>query len=679
MFESVQLYIDRAQAVKPDFQVTNQNAAAVAELCNRLEGIPLAIELAAARAQVLTPGQMLRQLAHRFDFLVSRRRDGAKRHQTLHAAMDWSYRLLPPELQRFFARLSGFRGGWSMAAAEAVCEEPLALDYLAQLRECSLVLVVDDGEETRFRMLDTLREFAQENLEATGESADLRRQHAEFFLALAENAEYELQGPTQGEWLARLEREHDNLRAALAWLVERREVEQGLRLARALQEFWCLQGFWTEGRERLVALLGLAEGAERTAARANALRDAGYLAYRQHDFEVARALYEESLTIRRELGDKRTIASSLNDLAYMALSQGDWETARTLHEEGLAIWRELGDRQKAAYSLDDLGSVARHQRDYETAQALHGESLAIQRELGSKEGIANSLWNLGLVASSKGDYGAARALHEESLAIYRELGNKGAIVGPLDDLGSVARIQGDYERARAFYEESLAIQGGLGNRWAIANSLWNLGRVTSSQGDYKAARALHEESLAIRRELGNKWGIAGSLEHLGLVARHEGDYAAARTFYEQSLAIWREQRDNAGAANLLVDLGDVALDQGEYERAKALHGESLTLYQELRENRGIIVCLERLSGVANAQGLPSRATRLFGAAEAVREAIGYLRSSAGRADYGHTVNSIRAALGDEAFTAAWEAGRAMTLEQAVAYALEQPSTDPSTQ
>ena len=277
--DSVALFVDRAQAVRPDFQVTRSNAGAVAALCRRLEGIPLALELAAARAGVMTPTQMLARLDQRFELLVSRHRDVTPRHRSLRAALEWSDQLLSPDLQQFFARLSVFRGGWTLEAAEAVCgcwvlglgsselslpniqhptpdHQPPVLEFLSRLRECSLVQAEEGAEETRFRLLETVRDYAAEQL-APEEQRELSRRHAAHYLALVERAQPALKGPEQGVWLERLEREHDNLRAVLAWSVAGGEVETGLRLGGALWWFWSLRGYLTEGRERLAELLAL--------------------------------------------------------------------------------------------------------------------------------------------------------------------------------------------------------------------------------------------------------------------------------------------------------------------------------------------------------------------------------------------------------------------------------------
>jgi non-specific serine/threonine protein kinase len=327
LYGSVQLFVDRAQAVKPDFQVTNANAPAVAELCDRLEGIPLAIELAAARAQVLTPAQMLAQLQNRFAFLVSRKRDVAERHRTLRAAIDWSFRLLSPELQRFFARLSVFRGGWTVEAAEQVCEEPLALDHLAVLRECSLVRT-DDGSgsnEIRFGMLETLREFGQERLRETGEEWVLHKRHLDYFARFSQDSKKHLFGPEQKQWLDRYEHELDNMRSALeAALTDVGDPDSGLRLALGYDRFWQVRGYVSEARGWLKRLLGCANALSEES-RAKALYAAGFFALRQGDNPEARVLLEESLSAFRERGDTSFIARAADNLALVLQDQGDFE------------------------------------------------------------------------------------------------------------------------------------------------------------------------------------------------------------------------------------------------------------------------------------------------------------------------------------------------------------------
>jgi|SRR5579871_57973 len=379
---------------------------------------------------------------------------------------------------------------------------------------------------------------------------EAHQRHSSYYLRLAEEAEPHLAGPEQATWMGTLELAYDNILLVLVRSNASKD-EAGLRLAGSLLRFWDIRGYFGEGREHLQAALSAETAPQQTRARAKALNGAGNLAWRQGDFAAARALYEESLAIYRELGNKSGIAASLGN----------------------------------------LGNVAKEQGDYAAARALYEESLAIRRELGDKLGIAISLLNLGNVAKDRGDYAAARALYEESLAIRREIGDK----------------------------------------WGIAYSLMNLGNVAYHQGDYAAARALYEESLAIKKELGDKQGIAYSLYNLGIVAGEQGDYAAARTLHEESLAIERE----------------------------------------LGNKHGIAYSLEGMAELAGGQGQTEPAVRLWAAADALREAIGSPLSPNEKEELDRKVATARASLGEEAFAEAWEQGQAMTIEQAIEYALQE--------
>lgn len=628
--ESVRLFVDRAQAVKPDFQVTPGNAAAVAALCERLEGIPLGLELAAARAQVLTPAQMLTQLERRFDFLVSRRRDTALRHRTLRAAVDWSYQLLAPELQAFFASLSVFQGGWTLEAVEEICQEPLSLDYLEQLRECSLVVAEESGEgstaEMRYRLLETLREYAQERLAPDAQAA-LRRRHTAFFLAVAEQAEAAMTGPEQGLWLSRLEREHDNLRAALQETFRIQELDLHLRLCGALWSFWEIRGHISEGRQHLSRALELTEATGHTKARTKALLGAGSLAWRQGDYAAAQALHQRSVESGRELGDPHLLAAALYNLGLVAHDQSHYARARSLYEESLAIRREMGDRHGIARSLNSIGIVAREQGDYAAARAVQEECLAIFREFGDRRGIANLLNSLGIIAREQGDYAQARDLTEQGLALRRELGDKRGIALSLSSLGNIAREEEDYAAASALHEESLTLFRSLGDRWCISLALDNLGMIARDQEDMTRARAFHEESLAILRELGDRGSMAGTLCNLAVVVRLQGRYAEADALRAESLALFREFEDRSGVARGLLETARAALAQEQSQRAAVL----------------------------------------FGASEALREAMATFLSP--KDEYGRAAAALRSDLGEEAFAAAWEQGRSLSWEQAVDYAL----------
>lgn len=451
-YEAVKLFRERAQAAKADFTITEENAAAVAEICYRLDGLPLAIELAAARVRLLTPQAMLPRLSNRLKLLTGGARDREARQQSLRGAIDWSYSVLEPGEQMLFSRLSVFVGGCSLESVEAVCNaggdlEVDVLDGVATLVDNSLLRQGEgvDGEP-RFLMLQTMREYGRERLESGGEAGDLGRHHAEHFLALAEEAEPQLRRAQQATWLERLEREHDNLRAALVWFLDGGMAEQALTLAGALSRFWEVRGHWSEGRKWLEDALALG-GSVPGAVRAKALNGAGWLASQQGDYGRAITLLEESLALRREGGNKWSIAITLNNLGAALLYHDEIERARALFEESLALSRELQDNPGVAASLSNLGMVALRQGDYARALTLLEESLSMRREQGSMFSTAISLKNLGLVAHNQGDYERAMTLLEESLALRTELGDKVGIAYCLEQMAGIALAQARVGRA----------------------------------------------------------------------------------------------------------------------------------------------------------------------------------------------------------------------------------------
>ncbi|MGE5171506.1 MAG: ATP-binding protein [Rudaea sp.] len=594
-YESVRLFGERAGLYLPQFTVDDRNGPAVAGICRRLDGIALAIELAAARVRSMTIDELSRRLDRRFVVLTGGSRVLPRRQQTLRAAIDWSFDLLSDAEKKLFLRLSVFAGGFTLDAAEQVCagegiQAYEVLDLLTSLVDKSLALADERGAATRYRYLETVHQYALEQLEERGDAPPWVARHRAYFLELAEAAEPQLIGKDQQAWLDRLEAEHDNLRAVLARSIAGGDVAVGMRLANAFARFWLVRGYLTEGRGWLSRLLAASPDADE-AARAKALNWAGVLAWKQGDYAAARTAYEQSLAIRRELSDRRGVGAVLNNLGLLAYEQGDYAAARTLHEQSLAIDRELGDTW----------------------------------------GVAVSLVHLGSLASAQGDYPSARALYEESLAMFREIGDRGH----------------------------------------IANALRSLGSLCSEQGDDATARALFEESLGICRDLRDRSGIARALYGLGVAARHGGDRAGARSLHDEGLAIFRDLGDREGIANSLHHLGEIAAAGGDYPEARALQEESLEIYRALGERSGIAASVESLAGIAGATGEPARAARLWGAMERLREEIGAARVASECRGYERRVADARAALGDDAaFRAAWHAGRAMTLEGAIAYARE---------
>ncbi|MGZ3642914.1 MAG: tetratricopeptide repeat protein [Ktedonobacteraceae bacterium] len=530
-YEAVALFIQRAQAVKPEFQVTNANAPAVAEICVRLDGLPLAIELAAARIKVLPPQALLARLGQRLTVLTSGARDVPARQQTLRNTIKWSYDLLDAQEQRLFRWISVFVGGCTLEAIEVICATlsdgvNQVLDGVASLIDNSLLQQVEqEGNEPRLMMLETIREYGLECLNASGEVEVNRQAYAAYYLALAEKAELELRGPQQVKWLERFEWEYDNLRSALSWLLERKEdresIEIALRLCVALVGFWIIRGYASEGRNFLERALRRSEEV-RVSVRAKALNAAGDLALNQYDNERAEVLCRESLMLYRELGDKSGIGTSLGMLGRVARRRGNYAAALTALEEGLGLFREVGDKGNIADLLTFLAAVVSLQSDYARAYALAEESLALFRELGNKGSIALALLNLASVASYQGEYARTYSLAEESLALFRELGDKNGIASAYHVLGEIALNQGNYTVARPLLEESLAIYKELGMEEGSPVSLYTLARVAFGQGDYDAARALHEESLKLFLKSDSKLPISLGLEELGAVVAAQG-------------------------------------------------------------------------------------------------------------------------------------------------------------
>ncbi|MFL5807405.1 MAG: ATP-binding protein [Roseiflexaceae bacterium] len=555
-YAAVELFVQRVQAMKPSFALTAANAHAVAEICARLDGLPLAIELAAARSKLFAPAALLARLRPRLTILTGGPRDVPLRHQTLRNTIDWSYDLLAHDEQILFTRLGVFVGGCTLEAAEAVCnaDNHLAahvLDLITSLLNKSLLRQEDQQDgEPRFTMLETIREYALERLAASGSGETLRQAYAVYYLALAERAAPELTGACQEEWLERLRREHDNVRAVLGWSLDTQHVEIAARIGGALWRFWFVCGYWSEGRQWLASVL----------------------------------------TYRAEL-----------------------------------------PASVQATALHGAGTLALYQSDYHQATALLEAGLEIQRALEDQGGVSTSL-------------------------IY---------------LGAIFLDQGDYDHARVYNEECLEIRRALGDRRGVATALNNLGNVALSQNDFAKAQELYSESLALCRAVGDKVEIANAINNLGLTAYYQGDHEQAMTLYRQSLDLFQKVGDQSGEANGLCNMGAVATAQGDLAPATAYLARSLQLYRMLNSPRGVAECFELLAGVAAAQSQATRTARLLGAAEALRELIAAPLSAVERMGCEQAVSTTRAQIDPATYAAAWAEGRALTLEQAIAYALQE--------
>jgi predicted ATPase/Tfp pilus assembly protein PilF len=557
-YEAVGLFVERAQAVKPDFSITNESAPAVAEICVRLDGLPLAIELAAARIKMLPPKAMLQRLSSRLKLLTGGARDLPERQRTLRGAIEWSHALLEEGEQLLFGRLAVFSGGRTLEAIEVVCDTrgdlPIgAFEGVSSLLDKSLLRQEEGPEgEPRFVMLETVHEFAREKLEKSAEAEEIKRAHAQYFLTLAEEAYPELRGPDQLEWLERLEVEHDNMRAALSWALERKEAEVALRLGGALWEFWSMRGYQSEGRRWL---------------------------------EAALATYGR--------GSPEVRAMALAGVGLLAWDQGSLDRAQEACEEGLQLLAHEEAREASEAKLLLLGF-------------------------------------LGWVAWQREEHGKATQLFEERLAQSQE------------------------KKAD----------------WAIADSLLCLATVSHSLGDSERATELYEQSMDLLREQGDKLSLAHCLNNLGMVAYSQGDIGRAAQLTEEGVTLFWElgARDVAFG---LCNLGWIALLQDDLGRAAELYRESLSLSWDTGLNPIVQSTLEGLACVAGARGEAERAARLWGAAQALHETKGIPRDIDFLAEADARISAVRSGMGEEASEEAQHKGRAMTLDEAISYALEE--------
>jgi predicted ATPase/class 3 adenylate cyclase len=595
-YEAVRLFAERARAVKPDFATTDENARAVSEICYRLDGLPLAIELAAARSKVLPPDAILARLSNVLRLLSGGARDLPVRQQTLRNTIDWSYRLLTVREQVLFARLGVFVGGWTLEAAEAICivDDDLIdpLDVLQTLADHSLIRQ-DTGHAgaLRYRMLETIREYAREQLEVTGEIAELQQRHARYYAALAEAAEPRLRTAEQWRWLGRLDDEHDNIRAALDWCIESGDIATGLRLGGSLWQFWAMREHVHEGRARLTSLLSLAERSGEPVDRAR--------------------------------------AQALLALSILIGQGGERPASRPLLEQSIAGFRTVGDRWGLALALSALSELAFEDHDNAAMQMLHEESQALLEAIGDPWGRAYALVRQDAVAAAQGNP-AARRVGLEGVRQLRALGDNWQAAIALNQLA------GAYE-----YVHDLD---------------WNI--------------HLAEESLALAQEFGDRVAIGASLHSLAIALRYYGDYQRAAQCYDEVIPLWQELGIRSALGTSLHGRGMVACFQGDDQRATALFVASLALFREAQKEWAIGWCFQGLAAVAGRAGREGaqRAARLL-AASGAKERV-HLWAPSPRAEWERIEDQARAQLDDNEWAAAWAEGLAMSLDEAIAYALE---------
>ncbi|MCW3054200.1 MAG: transcriptional regulator, LuxR family, partial [Chthonomonadales bacterium] len=623
-YAATELFVECAKAAQKTFALTGENAADVARICLRLDGIPLALQLAATRIKALTAKQIAERMDDGFHLLTGGSRT-IPRHQTLQATMDWSCQLLSEQERALLSRVSVFAGGWTLEAAEQVCSDlrgnaqvtpmnnqPSAfdkrpssiakeavLDLLAGLVEKSLVLCEDRLEEARYRLLGTIRQYSAERLRESGQDPAVRAQHRNYFVQLAESAEPHLRGAEQQRWLDRLEAEQENLNSALEFAFsvppasdpgDNSKDLSGARLAAALGWFWHTRGTAIEGLRWMEKALEYG-GSTSSRLRILLLQRAGLLAMDQGERERAHAYFKESLERARTLDDPPGTASALLGLGNVAREQGDFEVARSLLQQSLSLFREQDDTCGTGQVLQSLAGIAANQNDYPTARRLAEDGLAIYRHLQDRQSMAVVLGNLGILARLEGDYTGAQTLYQESLELYRE----------------------------------------CKDRMGMARILGNLGNLAEDQCDSSAAYSLHEKSLSLQRALGDKQGAAISLYNLGLAAQELSDF----------------------------------------DQAAALYRESLTLCRGLRDRLGVAYALQKLATTLAELDRPLRGISLFAAAERLRELLKAPVPPPQAPGHEIGLADMRATVGEAAFSAAWRVGASLDWEQAVAFALEE--------
>ncbi|MGH2730176.1 MAG: BTAD domain-containing putative transcriptional regulator [Actinomycetota bacterium] len=580
-FESVRLFVERAAAGSPDVQLSTDDAPFVARICRRLDGMPLAIELAATRVRLLAPSEIDEHLDDRFRLLSQGSRTAPARQQTLRATVDWSFGLLTPQEAALFERLSVFAGGFTFDAAEAICsgagvDREQVLELLGRLVDKSLVV---RERPTRYGLLETLREYGAEKLAAGGELEAIRRSHAGFFLELAERAEPELSGPDQIRWIRRLGEDLDNFRAALTWALQSDEVETTQRLGAALLRDWDMRGTAVEGLAWMERALAKGEGAP-DRVRGKSLLSAAVLAESVGALERATDYAQQALSLYGDLDDRFGKARATHLLGSVAHYRGDYHAAVELLESSLAVYRELDEDWYTGLALHRLSMVVRLQGDYERALRLEEQGLEIFRRKGDVARCAYALWMLGVVERYRGNYEAAAARCEESIRLFQELDDKLGLAHVFSTLGDAARLKEDFGRAQSLYEKGLIEFERQGDKRCVASTLWNLGVIAHRGADQARAKALYAESLEIRLEVGDKAGIADCLDGLGLAEGAEGRAVEAARLLGSAASLREAIGAVLPAAERAVheeDLASVraALGDEDFSRAWAL-GRAMT-------------------------------------------------------------------------------------------------------
>jgi predicted ATPase/class 3 adenylate cyclase len=671
--ESVQLFVERVKAYIPSFTLTEKNASSIAQICRRLDGIPLAIELAAARVKVMSVEQLASRLGDVFNLLTSGSRTALPRQQTLRALIEWSYDLLSDSEKMLFRRLAAFSDGWSLEAAEAVCGVEggaAVLDDLARLVDKSLVNKEELNGEARFHMLETIRQYAEFKMFASEEVDEVKNRHRNWFLQLAENAEPKLRTSEQLLWLNRLEMEHDNLRAAMKWSIEEKYVEQALRIPSALAYFWEIHGHSDEGRGWLNEALKLeAQSNERKYPYAWATAVSGLfsLSWFLPDAKNHEPRMEEALDIFRRQQDAFRIGRTLYSLAHIPNLAGDRETANSTYQAGLDAYQTINDQWGIGECLHCIAHVEERHGNIEKAHALYNQSLETLKPIGDRYSLFHPVGDTALIALNKGELKTAKMILEESIQAFEELKNREWTSINIQRLAEVLYEQGEYENARKTIQRNLELVIEMNNLGQVFWNTYLKGKVELAEGNLSSARQLFDEAFVIAEKDNNQNHIGWVKATLGLVECYEGNFVRGTDAIE--IGIEKVRKEYAPDASHLLTYRSHAL-----WLEKDLQGAARSYRDTIKELQGnyffirVPECLEGLGKIAVTQNNLERAVRLFGAAEGMRERMETPIFPVQRGDYDHHVQILREKMGATFETLRAE-GREMTKEQAIELAL----------
>jgi predicted ATPase/Flp pilus assembly protein TadD/transcriptional regulator with XRE-family HTH domain len=613
--DAVELFIDRATAVQPSFNLNIHNMQAVIELCHHLDGLPLAIELAAARTRILSIEQIFNRLSERFSLLTSPNKIGVSRQKSLQALIDWSFELLSNKEQKTLARLAVFAGDFTLEAAEVVCSgtngesEVYPAEFLGLLSELvakSLVSTRRMPEIFRYNLLETIRLYAQEKLKATDNEKRWRERHLEYYMSSVARNQPGIIWDSQRVYLELVEKDYPNFRAALNYAIDEQKTSLALQLCNNLFSYWELKAFYTEAKSFLERCLAIPVSCNKIE-RAQSLINLSRLAELQGNNEDGVRLATQGLEIGQEIANDGIISKSLHSLGNLQIWLGNYDAARENHTQVLSLLQGSGDELGIASTFSSLGLLASFQSDYPAASRFYLQALIITRQLGDYLATANNLSFLGINSLNQGSYDEAGTYFEECLAIARQMDNRRIIAGNLTNLGIVAFYLGKYQKAQALYTESLALHIAIGNNPHASNVLINLGELHKIQGSYEKAQDYTLQALKLKNEMSDKWGIAICLNNLGNIATNLSDYAKAREYCLESLTI-REALDNKnGIASCFNNLGTIDLLEGKFGSANNFYRQSLDLQRQLKDASGIIKLLANLGLVSVLEGKTEKA------------------------------------------------------------------------